>query len=239
MIIAVSEFVKREALRLDIPPAKITVIYDGVDTRVFDPKNYVKTEARKQFNLDPDVNIVLMIARFAPCKRHALILEALRMVKERIDPVQLVFAGEVFEDTRYFESIQGKVKECGLDGAVRFIGFQANIEALHAAADVVVSCSDREGLPHCILEAMAMQVPVVATDSGGSRELIHDEATGYIVAADDICQLAVRITELLSDPEKGAAVAHAARQHVENELTAAASAIKVMKAYETILAHMG
>lgn len=81
-----------------------------------------------------------------------------------------------------------------------------------------------------------MGLPVVATDSGGSRELICDGETGYVVRAENPRELASRITQLLMNSEKSATMGRAARRHVEDNLTSSASAAGVTELYRAILA---
>jgi glycosyltransferase involved in cell wall biosynthesis len=233
--IAVSNFVKEEALRLDVPPGKITVIYDGVDTEHFNPCHKQKGQACQQLGLDPDRTIVVMIARFAPNKRHELLLEAISLIREKTGPVTIVFVGEVFSDPRHHECVRAKAAACGLSDVVTYLGFQEDIRTVHAAADILVLCSEREPLGQCVLEAMAMGVPVVITDSGGLSELVRDGHTGFVIPAGESASLAECISYLIAQPDRRAAVGEAARDYVMRDVTTRATAATVMELYESVV----
>jgi glycosyltransferase involved in cell wall biosynthesis len=114
------------------------VIHDGVDTEIFDPEPYQESLTRNQLGLGPHTKIVLMVARLVPGKRHGLMIEALRLVRRRIDGVQLVCVGEVSDDTHYFETVKRKVAELGLTPDVKFFDFQEDVAPFYAAADLLV-----------------------------------------------------------------------------------------------------
>src|SRR5207245_2405019 len=112
-------------------------------------------------------------------------------------------------------------RRLGLADTVRFLGYRYDLPELTAAADVAVLTSLKEGLPRALMEAMAVGVPVVATDVKGSREVVVDGLTGFLVPLDDAHGLGERLAELLGSPVlRGAmgarGVAHA-RQHFDEE----------------------
>jgi glycosyltransferase involved in cell wall biosynthesis len=112
--------------------------------------------------------------------------------------VELVLKGEVFYETSYVEAVRDDINKRGLSDIVKIIPFVDDIRDLHAAADVVVLCSDREGLGRCVVEAMAMGTPVVVTDSGGTHEVVNHRKTGFVVRGGDARDLATRIVEALT-----------------------------------------
>jgi glycosyltransferase involved in cell wall biosynthesis len=77
--------------------------------------------------------------------------------------------------------LQGKCKELGIEHVVTFTGFRADIRSIYEATDVAVPPSLREGLPICLIEAMSMELPVVATAVSGTPELVDDGVTGVLV----------------------------------------------------------
>ncbi|MGI0016902.1 MAG: glycosyltransferase, partial [Nitrososphaera sp.] len=146
LLIAVSEFVKREALRYDIPKDKVRVVFNGIDTDYFTQTRLNKSEIRRDLGLKLDAKVVLTIARFTPNKRHDLMLKAAEIIKKSIPLFHLVFVGEVYKTVEYYEAIRASVVSKGLAKAVTFLGFQRDIRIIEGAADVVVLCSDREPL---------------------------------------------------------------------------------------------
>jgi glycosyltransferase involved in cell wall biosynthesis len=234
-IITVSEFVRAEVLKSDIPREKVHAILNGIDLETFDRSLFNKDLLRTELHIRPDAKVVLMVARFAMTKRHDVMVKAAEIVRSSIPDFNLVLVGEVFDESEYYDSIKGQVETLGLTDAVTFVDFQADIRKVEVAADVVVLCSDREPLGACVIEAMALEVPVVVTDSGGSTELVQDGKTGFVVPAGDADALADRIITLLSDHNLCRRLTCAARRHVEAELTAHIHATRVTDLYNKVL----
>jgi glycosyltransferase involved in cell wall biosynthesis len=101
---------------------------------------------------------------------------------------------------------------------------------------VLSSVPRSEGLPTAIVEAMACGLPVVATDVGGVRELVHDGATGYVVPPRDPSAIATAVSRLLSDADLRSALGRRARQRVEDCLSIARCVEAHLRAYEIALA---
>jgi glycosyltransferase involved in cell wall biosynthesis len=210
------------------------VIYDGIDVDHFSRPSLSKAVVRQQLGLPLDVPIVLNIARFARNKRQDLLIAALEAVRKRLPDSHLVFVGEA-EDQRYYSAIVEQIGRAGLASNVTFLPFQRDIRRIEAASDVLVLCSDGEPLGTCILEAMAMELPVVATDSGGSHEVFIDGETGLKTPGGDVHGLAAAIESILTNPELAHRLGRAARRHVETRYTIQNHAKAVMDLYEEVL----
>ncbi len=233
-IIAVSEFVRTEAERRDIEGNRIKVIIDGVDVDHFSRANFSKAVVRRELGLPPDVPIALNIARFARNKRQDMLIAASELVRKRLPDFHLVFVGEA-EDQRYYSEIVEQIGRAGLASNVTFLPFQRDIRRIEAAADVLVLCSDREPLGICLLEAMAMELPVVATNSGGSHEVFIDGVTGLKTPGGDVHGLAAAIESILTNPEVAHRLGTAARRHAETEHTIQKHAKAVMSLYDDVI----
>jgi glycosyltransferase involved in cell wall biosynthesis len=107
--------------------------------------------------------------------------------------------------------------------------------ALHHALDLFVQSSDYEGTPNVVLEAMALETPVVATDVGGTRELCEDGVHGRIVPSGDADVLAAAIEPLIEDAARRGALARAARNHVEQDLSFARRVRALDDVYESMM----
>jgi glycosyltransferase involved in cell wall biosynthesis len=233
-IIAISEFVRAEAERRDIEENRIRVIVDGIDVDHFSRAGFSKAVVRQQLGLPPDVPIALNIARFARNKRQDLLIAAAESVRKRLPDFHLVFVGEA-EDQRYYSEIVEQIRRARLASNATFLPFQRDIRRIEAAADVLVLCSDREPLGTCLLEAMAMELPIVATNSGGSHELFIDGETGLKTQGGDVHGLAAAIESILTNPELAHRLATTARRHVEIEYTIQKHAEAVTGLYEEVL----
>jgi glycosyltransferase involved in cell wall biosynthesis len=107
----------------------------------------------------------------------------------------------------------------GAATACCFLGHRDDIIDLHYAFDLLVQSSDYEGTPNAVLEAMAMETPIVATEVGGTRELVHDRVHALLTPAGDAKALAEAIEATLSYPGVTAQRVAAARRRVEAELS--------------------
>jgi glycosyltransferase involved in cell wall biosynthesis len=103
--------------------------------------------------------------------------------------------------------------------AVSFLGHRADIVRLHHAFDVFVQSSDSEGTPNAVLEAMALETPIVATNAGGTRGIVTDDLHGLIVPCGDAGALAAAIARTALDRDSALARAKCARARVERELS--------------------
>ena len=122
---------------------------------------------RERLGIGAESKVIVMVARFAENKRHDLMLDAFQQVREQVPTARLVLKGEVYSEDAYYDSIKKRIDEMNSDNSILHIPFVDDIREIHAAADVLVLCSDREGLGRCVVEAMCMGIPPVVTDTGG------------------------------------------------------------------------
>jgi glycosyltransferase involved in cell wall biosynthesis len=179
------------AERLGLRPRRgVFHVGNGIDLRRFRPRTAPPENPRP---------IVLSVGRLEPVKNHVMLFDALQLLRERIGeagvPI-LRLVGDGPSRARYEQLVARR----GLGWAVEFLGYRYDIPQLNAAADVAVLTSVKEGIPRALMEAMAVGVPVVATDVKGSREVVVDGATGFLVPLGDAAALADRLALLLERP---------------------------------------
>lgn len=140
----------------------------------------------------------LMAAEFIPRKRHTDLLRAYALLsaRARASVPDLVLAGKgVLEP-----ELRELVRTLGLSDRVRFAGFRRDVATAMRGAAALVLTSDQEGLPRCILEAMAMGTPVIATRIRGCVDLL-DEGCGILVEVGDVAGLAAALGSIVAAPE--------------------------------------
>jgi glycosyltransferase involved in cell wall biosynthesis len=176
----------------------------GVDLRY-----YRKTETvlREELGLRPGHLLLLVIAEMVPNKRHSDAIAALLRLA-RAD-VHLAFAG----NGKLEAELKKKVSEVGLPDRVHFLGFRKDIPELLSAADALLHPTEREGLPRCILEAMSVGTPVIATDIRGNADLLCD-GRGWLYPLGDVSALADCILGVIEDKAGTAARTARAKEHV-------------------------
>ncbi len=178
-----------------IPSNKIVTVYSGVDTQEIRPLAIERIrEIRSRLGLG-DQPMVGLVGRLTPEKDHETFLQALCHVRESVPAVQAVLVGGGNEEPR----LRAVVKELGLADCVRFLGARKDALAIIGSLDVLALTSRTEGLPNVLLEAQAMEVPVVTTDVGGASEVVRNGETGYVVPRGDSLQVAERLMQLLLD----------------------------------------
>jgi glycosyltransferase involved in cell wall biosynthesis len=213
-----------EALRARMPPSRVVFAPPGVDTDLFRP--------------DPgpqNGGPILCVGRLSdPRKNVRLLFQAyhhLRQIHE--GPPPLVLAGHdgpSADDWSVAESL-------GIRGQIEFREglSQDELAGLYRTASVFVSSSDEEGLGLAIVEAMASGLPVVSTDSGGPRTSVVHGETGFLVRRSDARELAVRIDQVLSNPELRRRLATRGRERAVSRFSYAAAAEPFLARYDALL----
>jgi len=180
-----------------IPAGKIEVIHFGSDLSRFDPGRPAPAGLRRELGFGEKDLVLLAAARLEPQKGHAVLLEALARIRQAHPNVRLVCVG----DGTLRGPLEDQVRAEGLDGAVRFAGFQRNIPEWLAMADMLVLPSFFEGLPLVAIESLAAGKPVVATAVDGTPEVVRDGESGFLVPPGDSAALAAAIGRLAESAE--------------------------------------
>lgn len=227
---AVREFVHENE---GCPTAKMVVIPSGVDTDRFHlpPSGDFKT----RLGLDPRRPVVGIVTRMRVRKGIEEFLQAMITVRKRFPEVQTVIVGEVELD----EDLQRMVSEGGLAPHLYLLGRRSDMPEVYAAFDLFVLSSHDEGMSNAILEAMATERPVVATDVGGTGEVVRHGQTGVLVPPRDPEPLAAAIGELLSTPERWPAMGALGRAVVEEHFSARAMVRQMEALYIDTLQQRG
>ncbi len=207
-------------------PKRLVVIPRGVDFQLFDPSrvSVERVQAlQAKWGVQPGQTVVLLPGRLTRLKGQAVLIEALARLKDAhaLGHVRAVLAGDAQGRSAYEAEIHDLIAAHGLDGAVVIGGHVNDMPAAYLAADVVVSAStEPEGFGRTTAEAGAMGRPVIATDHGGSREIVAPEKTGLLVPPGDVAELAEALRRLLTESaELRGAMGAAARAHIAERYT--------------------
>ena len=207
--------------RYGLPPARLTVVPNGVDTDFFQPGPNNRREGPP---------VLLSVARLVPDKDHDTMLLAFSGVAERHPEAQLWLVG----NGPRRGILEQKVRDLGLAGKVKFLPVAKDIRHLYQKADVFVLSSVAEGMPNVVLEAMAAGLPVVATRVGGVPEAVVPEDTGLLVAPRDVAGLAAALGRLLDDPGARRSLGRRARERVVQQFSFGA----MVKRHEEVWARL-
>jgi glycosyltransferase involved in cell wall biosynthesis len=211
------------------PKEKMEVIPSGVDTDRFRPGD--AAEAKKRLGLDPGRPVIGCVTRMRVRKGIEELLRAMISVRERHPEAQTVIVGEVELDP----DLQQLVAAGGLQPHLWLLGRRDDMPAVYPAFDVFVLPSHDEGMSNAILEAMAAERPVVATDVGGTGEVVRHGENGLLVPPRDPAPLASAIGGLLDAPDRWAAMGKRGREIVEAQFSARAMVRRMEELYATML----
>jgi glycosyltransferase involved in cell wall biosynthesis len=193
--------------RYRMPPGRLSVILNGVDTEFFTP-------ARQSPSGPPRV---LCVARMVPDKDHDTLLRAFQKVAASHPQAELWLVGE--GPRKPF--VSQLAQKLGLAKKVKFLPGGPDLRPLLQQACVLVLSSVKEALPNVVLEAMAMGLPVVATRIGGLPELVSQGKTGFLVPPGDSGALAAALHQVLAAPESRLDLGQAGRARVEQDFSLA------------------
>ena len=176
---------------------RITVIFNAVDPAAW-AGDRASSTLRAELGLAEEDFVMLCASRFADDKGHKYLIDSVKRLTEISSvPFTLVLAG----DGPLLEPAREQVKRLGLEERVKFIGFRKDIKNLYKGADLYVNSSRHEALSFLIIEAMAAGLPVIATDMGGNRDIVNDEAgCGALVEYDNPESMAQAMKRLMEDP---------------------------------------
>ena len=170
-----------------------TVIKNGIDVAEFAGEPVAFPD---ELGIPAGVPVVTMLAALRGPKGHRYAVDAWPFVRSKVPGARLLFVGSGPEEA----DLRRQVADLGLQGAVIFAGFRRDVGRLLRASSVVLSASKIEALPTVIMEAAAASKPVIATNVGGTRELVDDGVTGVLIPFGRSARLGQAVADLLLDP---------------------------------------
>ena len=227
--IAVSTGVREVLVKGGIDPQKIYVVPDGIDFTPYE-ENKEKGALRRELNFTSADYVVGIVAHLADHKGHKYLIEAVRLLKEKLPQVRLIVVGE----GPLKLELSRQVKDFHLEDVVFFLGFREDIPRILASLDLFVLSSHMEGLGSSLLEAMASRLPVVATQVGGIPDVVIHQETGLLVPPKNPAALAEAILEMYNHREKAQKMGQRGYEVVHEKFSAEAMAGRVINVYQNL-----
>lgn len=197
-IIVVSQWDKEKGLKNLIGrPEQYVLIRYGINSQEFCNQEK-RNEISKSLGLSGTDFIVGTVACFKPQKSPLDFIKLAARVKRDFPDIKFVMVG----DGALRKQICAEIKKLNLNGEVILAGWRKDVSLILSCMDIFVLTSLWEGLPIAVLEAMAAGVPIIATDTGGIREVIKNNKTGYLVQANDLGVMQNRVEELFKNKQK-------------------------------------
>ena len=214
-VIAVSGQIERELAAAGVPSDRLRLLHNAIVLDRYRRTGRSGWLAAHSGGVPMTRPVLASIGRLSFEKGHADLIEALAVLARRGRRVSLVLAGDGPERSHLVEQIRSR----GLEGSVLLPGYLAEPQRLLEESDLMVLPSHTEGLPNAVLEALAMEVPVLATRVGGTPEVVTHGETGWLVPSRQPDALADGIEAFLADPEGWRRMAGRGRAIVEENFS--------------------
>ena len=232
---AVSEHTKNDLVRhVGMPAGQVRVMMNGFDfDRLPDEKDGLRV--RQSLGIPAGARVLGTIARLEPQKSQDVMIDAMPAILQEFPDTHLVIVGGGSLES----ALRERVHAAGLQKNVHLTGWQTVPDPYLAAMDVFVLSSLFEGLPIAILQAMAAGRPVVSTDAGGVKEVIHHERHGIIVPERNAESFSKSTIDLLRRPEAMRAFGEAAQAYYRDHLRVACMVREYDRVYRDCLSRQG
>lgn len=226
-IISVSRSLEKELCDLGhLSKKRSVIIYNGVDTSVF---NHTRNDTiRMQLGLGESDILVGAVGNIRPAKSYEMLLLAAAALAQVSSRYKVLIAGQ--GNGELYQRLLAQRRELGLENTVFFLGFQGDIPKLLNNFDIFVLSSSTEGFSIATIEAMACELPVIATRCGGPEEIIRHEEDGVLIDVGDNKQLAAAIQRVCEDQPFRRKLAKQARATVLSRFSTG----KMLRSYQHI-----
>jgi glycosyltransferase involved in cell wall biosynthesis len=216
--IAVSEQ-NRQVLSesFNIPKHEIVCIYNGADLKVDsqdqrdEAANPIRQHIDSELGISSDAKIVLTVGRLCWQKGYHLLLQTIPHLVQAFPDLHFIWVG----DGESRDDLTQQLKEYGIEDKVSILGYRSDVADLLKIADLFVFPSLYEGQPFALLEAMAQELPIIASNTSGIPELIESHKHGILFRQGDSCDLLASITWAMHNMEKMQTMAKAASLRVK------------------------
>jgi glycosyltransferase involved in cell wall biosynthesis len=229
-VISPSEATARFQHRVNlVPRSRIDVIPNFINVARLQ-SGATRGNARRDLAIDDAAFVIVTVGEIIPRKNQELLVRAVPdLLAAGVAPVVLLVGKR---DHDYGARVAATIKELNVENYIRLLGERSDIPDLLRAADCFCLPSRHEILPIALLEAMALALPVVATDVGGVAELVRDSTDGIITESENKAALAAALFRLARDPAIRIRMSAAAQSRVQSSYSPEACVPRIMASYE-------
>ncbi|MBL4735922.1 MAG: glycosyltransferase family 4 protein [Flavobacteriales bacterium] len=196
------------------PKDRIHIVPLGLELNKFTNGTLSKSEARNQLQLPEDAIIIGNIGRFGPGKQQDLLIKGLDLIRKSGKNVHILLMGENTrnEGDAFLNALQNLIENLGLEESVHFRPFREDVLGFYRSIDIFALSSKKETYGMVTIEAMASGLPIVATDSGGTKEILNSGEFGMLYDPNSAEEFADKINLLLDDADKMRSIGALARK---------------------------
>lgn len=231
-VVAVSTGIKQQLVRAGARPENVTVVLNAIDPVAFVRDRRNEAAARSRFGVAPGDFVIGAVGRLEAQKDFGSLITAFSRIAAQVPHARLLIAG----DGSLKSALQAQIDQLGLQQRCRLLGHVDDVPALHHALDLFAQASTYEGTPNSVLEAMALETAIVATDAGGTAELARHGQEGLIVPHSDVAALSAALMLAIQNDDARRARVRAARRRVETELSFETRLRRVETIYDALAA---
>jgi len=238
MVLAISDAIHRNVLATTpVSSDRVITLHDAVDTTVYSPDRFDRWRLRREAGMADDAVVVGFVGRFSPGKGLEELLRAAHLLRERHPSVRYLIAGGASRgEVAYADSIHTLTRQLHLDGIVVFTGHQTEIPAVMSSFDILAFPSHAEAFGVVLIEAMAMQKPVVSTNCDGVVDIVVNGVTGISVPPKDALAFAGGLERLIGDGVLRQRMGEAGRARVLEMFDRNVQLQRLEEVYQSLLA---
>jgi glycosyltransferase involved in cell wall biosynthesis len=196
-------------------PGTINYLGNGIDVQLFSPLSTIESReiTRRSFGFGTASFVIGTVARLVYEKGLAELFEAAERLTSLHPEVRFLVIGP--QETDQNDGVPAtQIASMNRRGAVVFAGWRSDMPACYAAMDAFLLPSHREGIPRACMEASAMELPVIASDIRGCREVVLHCKTGLLVPVRDVDAIVAAVEELLANGSRATAMGRRGRRHI-------------------------
>jgi len=220
-IVTISDDMKKHHIELTaVDEKKVERIYRGIKLKDYDKSRFNKNEVIRKYGIKKKNNIIGCVGRLTSIKNQELLIRAAPEILSHFPDTLFLFVGREEKDKYgrgYKNFLVNLSEKLEVAGNVQFTGFVENIPEVTSVFDVSVLTTLKESFGNVIIEAMGLEIPVVASRAGGVPEILCDELNGMLYSPGDHRDLAVSVTKLLKNPELRKTLVINGRKKVEED----------------------
>jgi glycosyltransferase involved in cell wall biosynthesis len=228
-VICVSDDLYDACRQLSIPPQRLKLVHNAIDTDEFARTQDVTT-AKRNLGIAPERFMIGAVGRLSPEKGFDRLIRVVAALVRRGVDLTLLIVGEGEQRAE----LDRLIEELGVGEHVRLWGYAGDVRPLFEAMDLFVLSSRREGLPNVVLEAMAMEVPLIATSIAGIPQLVQHQQNGLLVEPDNHDELFAAVQRMISEPDLRRRLAAEARVLVATQYSFARRMQKIRDIYDSL-----
>lgn len=239
LLLAVSQATQAFHVAQGLDADRVRVIHNGVDCRQFQPRHR-SGSLHRELDLSEDCFLAATIGQIGLRKGHDILAAAAALLVDRAPNLHFVIVGERHsakaESVDFEREVKTRFRDAGLASRVHWLGYRDDVPSLLDEVDLLIHPSHQEPLGRVLLEAAAAGTAIVATDVGGTAEILTDGESARLVPPADPIALADAVYALYGDADLRSRFAFAARQRVEEKFNIERTAPELAVVWREVIA---